>query len=223
MTRTNLWATFLLLTCGCTSSFHETHYFKSKVVGSGIPNYYRLTVDGNTAISSSRYVSGYFDEDTINTYFNEYTQPAGGAILPTPKNTGSAAEPVNEGLKGQKLIMILSSNSDEIATQIGALAASKQFTASLAGLIARDQYTNADAAESRLTIETVRAKTTASLASQLISNLPDNSPKADADSQLLGFLNSLTSDLGYDTAFSDLETAAQWLNFNRARILRGER
>jgi len=227
-------AALVVLIWGCSSTFHETHYFKSKVVGSGIPNYYRLTVQGYAAISSSRYISGYFDEGTINTYFNEYTQPAGAAIIPSSKNVVSATststskgastvEPVSGGLPGQTLVMILSSNSDEIATQIGALAASNQFTASLASLLGRDQFNAADAADSRLAVETTRAKATASLASQLVANLADNATAAEAQQQLLDFVNSLASDLGYDSAFADLDSAAQWLNFNRARILRGER
>ncbi len=232
---------------GCASTFHEAHYFKSGTASASvIPNYYRLTVKGYSWLSSSRYISGYFDEDTLNTYFNEYTQPAGAAITPSKKppvtkapaegqNTSSSepaakapaaenqnTEPVAKELRGKRLIMILSSNSDEIATQIGALAASKQFTASLVGLLARDQYAAADAADSRLAIEKSRAKTTASLASQVVSGLPDNATEAVAKQTLLAFVNSLASDLGHQGAFDNLDSAAQWLDFNRARLVKGE-
>lgn len=233
MIRRVLLALLSLAAVGCASAFQETHYFQSRASLPTIPNYYRLTVEGYSLISSSRYVSGYFDEDTISTYFNEYVQPAGAALVPVAKapaarasaaSAGSASvEPVAKGLQGQKLIMILSSNSDEIATQIGALAASKQFTASLAGLIARDQYAAADAAESRVTIEKSRAKATASLASQLVAGLPDDATTATAEQQLLAFINALAADLGYDGAFADLNGAAQWLDFNRARLLRSDR
>lgn len=227
-------ALLALLACGCASTFHENHFFKSDTSSAlAIPNYYRLTIKGFAIFSSSRYVSGYFDEDTVNTYFNEYTQPAGAAIVPRPKpddtkvaegklNTPSI-EPVSKDLKGKKLIMILSSNSDEIATQIGALAASKQFTASLAGLVARDQYTAADAADSRLTIEKSRAKATSDLVSRVVDGLPDKASKEDAEKTLLAFINTLASDLGHEGAFETLDGAAQWLQFNRARLLRGER
>jgi hypothetical protein len=262
-----------LLTCGCASAFYENHFFKSETSSAAtIPNYYRLKIMGTAILSSSRYVSGYFDEDTINTYFNEYTQPAGAAIAPRPatesaagkpttppsatkteaeksptpppatkaeaekpptsppatkteaqKPDTSGVEPVSKGLKGKKLVMILSSNSDEISTQIGALAGSKQFTASLAGLMARDQYMAADAADSRLTIEKSRAKATSDLAKQLVEGLDDKATEDDATKALLGFINMLASDLGYDGVFNKLGDAAEWLRHHRARLLRGER
>ncbi len=36
------------------------------------------------------------------------------------------------------------------------------------------------------------------------------------------FINLLAGELGHDGAFADLDSAAQWLNFNRARLLRSE-
>src|SRR5258708_9098022 len=99
-------------------------------------------------------------------------------VAPGGGDKGAAVEPVATGLQGQKLIMILSSNSDEIATQIGALAASKQFTAALSGLMARDQYAAADTAENRVVIEKIRAKTTATLALHIVNGLPDNATRA---------------------------------------------
>jgi hypothetical protein len=238
---------------GCSTTFKETHYFRSEVSTPGaIPNYFRLTVEGSAAISSARYISGYFDEDTINAYFNEYTQPRGAALYPsssTPAKgdaTGGAAksgsaesgsggkdaaaggtakvEPVAAGLKGTKLVMILSSNSDEVANQIGALAASKQFTASLAGLVARDQFTLADQAEQQLQIDRSRAKTTAALGDLVLASIPANASVANATQQLLVLINAIARDLGYQgAAFSGLDDAARWLNDNRTHPLGGAR
>jgi hypothetical protein len=227
-------ALMMLMACGCATQFKEIHYFKSDTSSSAIiPNYYRLTIDGYAFFCSSRYISGYFDEDTINTYFNEYTQPAGAMILPrsSPGETKTAdekqkttsIEPVAKELQGKQLIMILSSNSDEISTQIGALAASNQFTASLAGLIARDQYTAADAAESRSAIEKSRAKVTSSLAKQIVSVLPDNASDTDANGTFLRFINALAFDLGYNGIFDNLDDANKWLQVNRAQLLRRDR
>ena len=234
-----------LLTVGCASTFRETHYFKSEVSGGTIPNYYRLTVGGYSVFSSSRYISGYFDEETVNTYFNEYTQPAGAAIvrapmpisvspslIPSRKKTesnpavtpdGTSVEAVNKGLKGQKLIMILSSNSDAVASQIGALAANKQFTASLTGLLAHDRYAAADGAERRLTLEKSRGMAISSLASQLAGSIKDGDSAKDVEQKLVSLINALAADLGYDGAFPDLDKAAQWLENNRGRLLRSER
>ncbi len=223
--------------CGCSTIFRETHYFKSETPKAAqAPNYYRLTVEGNTLFSSARYISGYFDEESINAYFNEFSQPSGGAILPPgPRpdpssggaggRTGGAGEvqPIAKGLKGRNLILILSSNSDDVANQIGALATNKQFTASLAGLFARDQYDLAEDAKHALAADRARAKLVVDLGGGLVATLPEGASGAEATARLLQFANQLASSLGYEGSFSSLDDAARWLEFSRSRLLRGER
>lgn len=218
---------------GCSTRFYETHYFRSEPRGASAPNYFRLTVQGSTALSSTRYLSGYFDEETVDVYFNEFTQPKRGAIRPALVSSAAdglaAAEaapntqPVARGLRDKKLVLILSSNSDDVANQIGALAASREFTASLAGLVARDQYTLADDEERRLTLDRQRAKTTADLAQQFLDTLPANASAAEVERQLLALINALAADLSHESPFPTLDSASQWLEFNRARLLRGDR
>jgi hypothetical protein len=213
-------AALAMVLSGCATSFRETHFFKSEVAAApGIPNYFRLTVEGSANFSSARYISGYFDEDTVNAYFNEYTQPKGAALLQPAPTAG--VQPVQAGLRGTKLVMILSSNSDEVASQIGALAASKQFTASLAGLVARDQFTTADQAEQRLQVDRARAKTTAALADKVLTALPAGTSAGDAERQLMILVNTLAIELGYQGSFADLAAAAQWLEANRSRLQGG--
>src|SRR4051812_43439148 len=67
---------------GCASSFEESHFFKSVDADGKAVNYYRVKVDGGTFLSSSRYVSGYYDETVLDAYFNTMTQPKNGAIKP---------------------------------------------------------------------------------------------------------------------------------------------
>ncbi len=71
-----------VVTAGCVSGFGETHFFRSESQRDGIPNYFRLTVSGYTVLCSSRYISGLFEEDIINQYFNEIGQPEGGRLIP---------------------------------------------------------------------------------------------------------------------------------------------
>ena len=226
------------LLAGCATGFQETHYFKAELAtGGGIPNYYRLSVSGKTLLSSARYVSGYFDEDTLNSYFNEFAQPANGAFTPSVSKlpggvgagdtkttgTGTDAQPLTSSLTGKKLIMILSTNSDEIATQIGTLASSKQFTASLAGLLAHEQYASADESQRRLALDQKRASTTADVVSKSVTAIPDAPSAEQVRTTLVAAINLLASDLGYDGAFSTLDDAAQWLQFNRGRLSRSVR
>lgn len=74
-----------LVVCGgCATAFQEAHYFRSERNGEGPANrnYYRVRVTGATALSSSRYVSGYFDPEAVDIYFNEIKQPDKGRIRP---------------------------------------------------------------------------------------------------------------------------------------------
>src|SRR5690348_14797035 len=85
---------------GCASGFEETHYFRSKTRDArGIPvNYFRLQVTGGTMLSSSRYVSGYFDEAALDTYFNEFSQPDKGQIVAKDSSPPAASPaPASDG------------------------------------------------------------------------------------------------------------------------------
>ena len=242
-----------LILGACASSFSEKHYFKSAIAdpskpsaqgGSGsadgakIPNYFRLTVSGYTWLSSSRYVSGYYDDATLAAYFNEFTQPAGGRLAgnsaPTSDSASAKAtsgnggapkandvapvQPLGQSLQGKQLVLILSSNSDEIANQIGALAANNQLTSSLVGLLARGDFTAADDAERTLALDAARAKTAADLGARLLTALSAGLSKDQVESQLLPVANTLAADLGHQGNFKDLKDLADWLGANRERV-----
>lgn len=70
---------------GCASSFAEKHFFKSVDQQGYTINYYRLKVNGSTFLSSSRYLSGYFDERAVDAYFNQITQPKEATFKDTGK------------------------------------------------------------------------------------------------------------------------------------------
>src|SRR6266404_2610957 len=60
------------LVSGCATAFKESHYYQSvNPKTNKVTNYYRLTVKGYAAMSSARYVSGYYDERAVDLYFNE--------------------------------------------------------------------------------------------------------------------------------------------------------
>jgi hypothetical protein len=243
-----------VLACVSCSTFHETHYFRSQVSKpDGIPNYYKLTVEGNTRLSSSRYLSGYFDEDTLNRYFNEFTQPSGGGVLPvtplsntstklasTPGaaqgNPGGASTPAGapgavslatgeqtgspSGPARPQLIMILSSNSDEIASQIGALASSKDFTGSLARILGDKTFRDADEADLHLKLAAGAAKNAGLLTDALLSQLTTGATQDDTEMRLLTIVNTLAANLGHQGAFESLREAQQWVDANRNAIVR---
>lgn len=99
-----------LLLASC-ATIRETHYFKDKIdanadlnINSSVSNYYKVHIRGWAFLSSSRYVSGYFDEDVVNEYFNEIKQPNNGKLftwLPSePKVNASATNNQSQDPKG---------------------------------------------------------------------------------------------------------------------------
>ena len=140
----------------CRSAFREHHFFASKDPTTGEPvNYYRLEVYGSTDLSSSRYLSGYFDPDAVASYFGEISASADDQKFPTAaqnaasgatQTTKSATTPqpvqdanltsVDPRKQGRQLVMLLSSNSEAIADELGELASSKDLAVSIAAFAA---------------------------------------------------------------------------------------
>lgn len=215
---------------GCATAFHEAHYFKggkSDDAGPGT-NYYRVRVTGCTTLFSSRYVSGYFDPDAVDTYFNKISQPTGAALRPEAeagKAAGAGEEaqlrPVSPSLADKDLVLILSTNSEEIANQIGALAANEQFTAALAGLAAQRDFADATEAEYRLRSTQARATSLAQLAQQTVGGLAGDTDLDAVRQAALTVLNRLAYDMGVATSFADLAQAADWFERNRGRLDEG--
>jgi len=217
---------------GCSSTFHETHFFKSESQPNEIANYYRLTVSGTTIFSSSRYLSGYFDEEIVNDYFNEIGQPDKGKLIPIgqPKNeetklsnsnssvTTTAQSKSTQNTKNASLLLLLSSNSDEISNQLGALSQSQEFTASLTKLMAPSHFQADDAAASLLRIDKIRGHVLATLGDQILSSIPDNPDPKYLESRMLHFVNLLSADLGAPATFMSLKSASDWLRENRAQL-----
>lgn len=218
---------------GCITNFRETHFFKSENQSGEIPNFFRIRVAGSTGLSSARYLSGYFQEDVVNEYFNEIGQPDKARLVPvgqSPKtdetksnnnkgNVPTTSSPTStEQLKSPVLVLLLSSNSDDIANQLGALAQSQEFTASLARLLASSRFEAADQSERRLRNDQARGRVDATLGDQLITGIPDKPSPQEVKTRLLEFVNQLAADLGAQGPFKTLDDAATWLSSNRNRL-----
>jgi hypothetical protein len=128
-----------VLATGC-QSIRELHYFKDKA--GNPPNYYRLSIRGRAFLSSSRYLSGYFDEEAVNYYFGEITQPKDGKFDPSGAPTAPEQEPekngivsVDNALHGKKYVLLLSTNSDAISSAFGSFVESKETQEELAQVL----------------------------------------------------------------------------------------
>lgn len=104
------------------SSFRETHYFKDSL--EPVANYYKVEVKGYSLLSSSRYVSGYYDRNAIQEYFGEIAQPEKGRFVPVTA-TGTTDQ-------NKELVLLLSSNSDAIANGFSNLVKNKTTINSIA-------------------------------------------------------------------------------------------
>lgn len=213
---------------GC-STFSERHFFKAVGPDGETVNYYRIRVDGCTGLSSSRYLSGYFDEAAVDAYFNEVYQPANAAIVPAAASTsttgaGAAAaggpaaiQPV--GQEGKALVLILSSNADAIADQIGAFATNREMTATLGRLLNRDKIDASSKAADTLADAKAQGQTIAALGDSMVKVLSDaNVDKDKANQAVLSFLNGFAREFGNTTPFADVASARKWLDENRGRL-----
>jgi hypothetical protein len=254
------------LCAGC-SNFAEKHYFAAVDKHNHPINYFRLTVTGYTFLSSSRYVSGYFDEDAVNQYFGTISQPSGatfvgldpasggkadgGASAPgggsgasgastttttkvatSPDGTAPAAGKSKTGPsvktaplggtpagRGAALILLLSSNSDAIAENIGSLSESSQTLAAVSMLANKEKFQAVTSAQGALAEEEARGAAIDSLVGGVLNGL-DQQDAATAEAKLLAVLNNIASQYGNDVAFTDFKSGADWLNRKRATLLR---
>lgn len=133
--------------CSC-STISEEHYFKDEVgtklkpkdndyflsdEEETVSNYYRVKVRGFSFLSSSRYVSGYFNQNAVNMYFNEIPQPENGKLF-TPLVT-------NED--GNELILILSTNAKAITDQLGNVTKSQTILNSISQVVKKEKILEA--------------------------------------------------------------------------------
>lgn len=116
-------STFVLNAC---QSAKELHYFKSE------ENYYRLKINEWAFITSSRYISGYFDETAVNRYFGEILRPDSIAFISeipendsSPQNGEEELSPLEKD-PDNTFVMILSTNSSAVADQISTLAKNEE-------------------------------------------------------------------------------------------------
>lgn len=128
-------ATLVLLVfiVSCQSS-KELHYFKEG------NNYYRLKVKQHAFLSSSRYMSGYFDPAAIDEFFGETTRPDSAKI--TKRNHVKAIDACGEEITGN-LVMVLSTNADAVTKEIGGITDNDQLLAMITGLATKNKLNEA--------------------------------------------------------------------------------
>lgn len=213
---------------GC-ATVHETHYFRS-AGEQGAVNYYRVQVTAKGRATKVRYLAGYFDTQAVEQYFSEFAQPKDGldgltasddASEPEPEASGEAqgeaetVEPIDPKLRDRELVLMLSTNVEDVAAQIGALAESMQVQNALSELVNRERLEAEREAAAALEADRVAAASLVRTAEQTRVSLGDKERSAE---EILRLANALAAYLGSTQRFEDLGEARAWLAANRARL-----
>lgn len=206
-----LCALFVALEFISCTSVREMHYFRDTVPE--VPNYYRLRIRARTIFTSSRYVSGYFDEKSVTQYFGE-TKTSGKDST----KSSSALVPLAKGAEGSTPVMILSSNSDAIASQIGAMAENEVLTKTIAAIANRDET----AREGTYSVLDDDFKTTHSQMELFMTGvLKEVDEKADSaviNSAYLQIANAAVKRLGKNVHFRNINEYKRWFNANNQSL-----
>lgn len=243
----------LLSTTACVSTFGETRYFRVVDASGKAANYYRIDICGSCFLSSSKYQSGLFNEQGVDAYFGQYTQPstplqpadatksvselkpAPGSVADgklaagngttgtttTAKPTGSQAQSITDtSLDGSKLVLLFSSNSDDIASQIGTFGQSDDFTTDLAAVFGKQTTEVQSKAQLQLRQQQAACAEVVAQGNDTVGSLSKDSDAATAKKQALAFANILAGYLGSTETFDTLEKAQAWVQKNGVQVLK---
>ncbi len=222
-----------ILLNSCTT-FREVHYFKDKIQEeksaspvSIVPNYYKVSIKGWAFMSSSRYLSGYFDQNSVNEYFNEIPQPEKGNLysldnkVEVEKSKGDSASN-NETKKdkqakvennfesGSELVLILSTNSEAIATQIKNTAVNKDVLKSLTLLANKDELKESKVINKNLSQVNTDISSFISNADFFFETLNPNDSAELNNKRIFDFLRNELKEKGITKDFENLEKLKEW-------------
>lgn len=217
-----------LLVGGCATTFQETHYFQSLDPKTKTPtNYYRLKVSGYGAMSSARYVSGYYDERAVDLFFNEVktgkTADDDAAVRKIfedkQNNPGSdvVIKPLNPDAGNGVFVMILSTNASSVTRALGQFGENQVVADAITNLVNKETILKGSIATSSTV---AKANATADELDNVMDNLPkDSAPDKEASIRaLVRVLNTIASGMGKGpTSFQTFDEAEAWFAVNRAK------
>lgn len=190
----------LIIIISCQSS-KELHFIKQS------DNYYRLKINQHAFLTSSRYMSGKYDENAVDYYFGEIGQPDSAKLI--KKEITLINQNGNEIPLDKTLMFILSTNSQEVSDQIGNFSANEETLQLIARLSKIEILTeNQKLISERNSIET-NISDLFLFGDEIIKSLNDDNIE-ETKTLLLTFLNYLASNRGKKIGFENLEEAEKW-------------
>lgn len=230
---TMTWAALLVaasgLLSGCGTVIHEKHYFAAFVdnpEGKREPvQFYRLSVDGDTQFSNTRYLTGYFDERAVSLFFNELkSNPATSSthklfeddrLLP---GTNEKLTPLTPKPEDGAFVLIMSTNADAVASTIGAFAESQVVADALTGLFNRDRIKSKIQSDAKLAVQKAEG---GALATQVEAQIDAATAAGSGTLAAAAYLRALTAlarGLGYSGAeFANTDAARAFFTLESSR------
>jgi hypothetical protein len=230
---------------GCSSINRETHYIKAVDSLNYPVNYFRVNVKGSTALSSSRYLSGYFPDSAVDIYFGQIPQPKDAKFVPIgTEATSTGSAPATDAKTaavstasasstsatvvgppaGTKLVLLLSSRADAVADEISDIARNEELMRNITKLIYKDELRASQDASYDQQITRSRLDALLTIGDSSIANLSDKATADVAATRLLLFVNQLAFHFGNQSPFTSLDEAAAWYDRNRDTLVgRGQR
>lgn len=209
----------LVVFAASCQSIREMHYFRDRA--GNPPNYYRLQIKGHAFLTSSRYLSGNFDEEAVNYYFGEIAQPKDAKFEPTKPALSSSQGIVPVGAEGEnkKFVLLLSSNSDAISSAFGNFVESKETQKELARILNRDKLNELEEVKAGETTEKKKRDKMSALGESYLNSITNAESSASIKIKLLAYLNATAEYFGSPQNFTDLNLADKWFKENRSSLL----
>ncbi len=191
----------LIVMCSCQSS-KELHYLKQG------ENYYRLNINQKAFLTSSRYMSGNFDEMAVDYFFGELARPDSAKIVTPPVRIVSKEG--TEIPENKNLIFILSTNSKEVADQIGNFASNEETLRQIALLSKKDIILEKKIINKNLKYLEIEIKDYIKIGDEFIEGIKTDDLNYSRQLILI-YLNYIANLKGESQTFANVEEALNWI------------
>ena len=201
---------------GCGATVSERHYFASYSADDpNTPtNFFRLEVSATSALSSARYVAGYYDERAVDLIFNEIRTGEGddtpALFTELSTDSGETIRPLSPDASDGVFVMILSTDAESVANVIGGFAERQAVADAVSNLVNRDRIRERVRSDARLSVMQARANAMTSELSASLDAAEGATSAAQAQSAYLRSLNVLARALGRSDGFENFDEARIW-------------
>jgi hypothetical protein len=213
-------AAMALTLAGCTG-FSQVYHFQSAPASDGVPNFFRVKVEGDAQTARARFLAGFYDERAVDLYFNE-VKSGNGEIRKLlednqkePGDAGVVIKPLSPDAMRGSFVMIFSTNPKAVADTIGSFAESQLVAEALTNLLNKKEV---EAARLLTAAQGSQDAVTTALASELAALVPAAPAEGTAPPSkealtrtYLRVLEVISRQSGGPASFADLAAAKAWL------------